>query len=63
MKLYTMEEAARELRVSVSFLQHLAARRGIGFTRLGRRSYFADEDLSEYIARQRVEPIEFDGEQ
>ena len=47
MNLYTVQEAARELRVSVSFLQHLAARRGIGFTRLGRRSYFSDEDLTD----------------
>ena len=55
--LYTVKEAAERLRVSVSFLQHLAARRGIGFVRLGRRSYFSEADLAVYVASQRVEAV------
>jgi excisionase family DNA binding protein len=55
--LLTVEEAARELHISVSLLHHLTSARVIAFTRLGRRLYFSEADLQTYINSRRVEPV------
>ncbi len=54
--LLTVEEAARELRISTSTIHHLTAQRRIGFLRLGRRIYLSPADIDTYIASRRVEP-------
>jgi len=55
-QLFTVEEAAKELRMSVSSVHHLTSKREIGFCRLGRRCYLSPADLETYIASRRVEP-------
>lgn len=54
--LLTVEEAAAELHISVSSLQHLTARKCIGFYRLGRRVYLSPTDVQAYRESRRVEP-------
>jgi len=55
-ELFTVEEAAKELRMSVSSVHHLTSKREIGFVRLGRRIYLSPDDLDIYIQSQRFEP-------
>ena len=56
-KLFSKQEAAKELRVSLSLLDHLTAGRKIGFLRLGHRIYFTEADLEGYLATRRSEAI------
>ena len=51
-----VEEAARYIRVSKSLLQHLAADRVVPYYKLGRRSYFRQEDLDRYVETRRIDP-------
>ncbi len=57
----TVEEAAKELRISVSSIHHLTAQRKIGFVRLGRRIYLSHKDIETYIESRRVLPAKAGG--
>ena len=50
--------AAQKLGVSVVTLDRMVAKRRIGHVRIGRRVLFTDEMLSEYIARNTMNPRE-----
>lgn len=54
--LLTVEQAAAELHISVSTLQHLTAKKCIAFYRLGRRVYLSPTDVAAYMQSRRVEP-------
>lgn len=56
--LYTIEEAAVQLKISRSTLHQIISKRRIGFYKLGRRIYFSQEDLDRYKASRRVEAEE-----
>ena len=49
-------EAARQLRMSESWLRHKVARREVQHTRLGRRVWFTAENLANILAAGRVDP-------
>ena len=54
--LLTVEQVAKELRISVSSVHHLTSQRQIGFVKLGRRIYISPQDIETYIVSKRVEP-------
>jgi excisionase family DNA binding protein len=53
--LLTVEQAAIELHISVSTLQHLTAKKCIGHFKLGRRVYLSSTDIENYMQSRRVE--------
>jgi excisionase family DNA binding protein len=57
MTLYTISEAAPQLRLSRAKLYDLVARRQIGHCRIDGKILFTDEDLAAFLASRRVEPV------
>jgi excisionase family DNA binding protein len=55
--LLTILEAAQRLGTSPRFVRRLVAERRIAFTRIGRHVRIAPQDLAEFIAAGRVEPV------
>jgi excisionase family DNA binding protein len=55
-ELYTLAEAAAQLRMGQSTLRGLARRRKIAHARSGNRLVFSAADLTQYLAARRIEP-------
>lgn len=56
-ELFTVEEAAKLLNVSVRFVRRLVAERRIAVVRLGRHVRLAQADLEAFVAAGREEPV------
>ena len=53
-KIFSLRQAAREMGRSIYFLREEITRKRIAHLRLGNRIFFAEEDLTEYLARCRI---------
>lgn len=56
-KLLSVPEAAERLRVSPTWLYHLASAKQIRFVKLGRRVLFREEDLLAWVEASEVAPL------
>ena len=56
--LVTESEAAERMRCSIDTVRRERKRGRIGFTRVGARIFYTEDQLSEYLSSQRVEPCQ-----